>query len=714
MVTAVKQKKLNDKCTKPPHWLKLTIALLFTVWLPFTSALLGQQIFTFHDLEKLTLTRALTIKAAELKRRAAKHNLSATRVEHWPEFQASYRYLPDRIDLTDDELNAGNSLILRLSQDIIQVTKTRSARIKNAKAELQAADHATNAALNQALLDFRTRYIDMLQTHQEAESRKRLSRIYHKMLKITKQQYEQGEKLLPDIFEIEKELIKSKGREEFSLARFNSQQQEMADLFNLQTSQIALDTIEYQALRIKKQELQNLAVNNASQARIFLAKSVAENSRAQSAEYRNVHFTPYLGYRYRWHDPGKITGSAEAGIRLAFPLLFPVTHGKRKAQMMATAASWEVAAENARAVARSNVVEAHDRLRLTTHQLMEIEKELEFQRESKRIKNEKLVRLPERVKTDRLRLLRFDVQIEKTRLRKKYLQHEKTLRFYELLYLCGLRWPSELNRTLAHKPGAPTELSHATWVWNTAQTLADDAQQQRLVQFCQTEGLTQVFLSINREIMSSAQSTNILQTTITRLHQNAISVSALIGDPMWIFPSKRNHLIAGLDFIIEYNRRVEVGATFDMLHLDIEPHTLPAWKKEKPELLRRLLETIIQIKVALKSQNTALPIGIDLPTFYHKVDVQALREIISNVSSVTLMAYKRKSLISIQTALSHITPHTTELDKRLVLGLNADDFKTKMALRQFMAQIVTRIDAGEILSGFAIHDYKTYSTLKEK
>jgi hypothetical protein len=112
---------------------------------------------------------------------------------------------------------------------------------------------------------------------------------------------------------------------------------------------------------------------------------------------------------------------------------------------------------------------------------------------------------------------------------------------------------------------------------------------------------------------------------------------------------------------------------FGGLHLDIEPHALPQWSAADPagrrQLLQQLADTFATVRQYLDSNGGAdLPIQADLPTWYDNLGGSIgwtdaadrdnwFETLAGNLKTLSLMAYERSSVPSIQGSISWEMAH---------------------------------------------------------
>jgi hypothetical protein len=114
---------------------------------------------------------------------------------------------------------------------------------------------------------------------------------------------------------------------------------------------------------------------------------------------------------------------------------------------------------------------------------------------------------------------------------------------------------------------------HGLWVWKGPSTLATAEDADKLKDFCQTQGVNEVYISVSSrgEMMPEAR----IAQTIAALHGSHIRVEALLSSEDADEPGKhREKLLSKVREILEFNRN-HAKTRFDGIHLDIEPQQRP-------------------------------------------------------------------------------------------------------------------------------------------
>ena len=103
-------------------------------------------------------------------------------------------------------------------------------------------------------------------------------------------------------------------------------------------------------------------------------------------------------------------------------------------------------------------------------------------------------------------------------------------------------------------------LRRAMWLWETPAVTSGPDARRRLVQFCRTEGITDLFIQLPYEAERVDERWTIswdresLRPLIAELHTAGVTVHALDGDPRFSLPEWHGQVTATIQSITEYNR----------------------------------------------------------------------------------------------------------------------------------------------------------------
>lgn len=166
-------------------------------------------------------------------------------------------------------------------------------------------------------------------------------------------------------------------------------------------------------------------------------------------------------------------------------------------------------------------------------------------------------------------------------------------------------------------------LAHGLWVWNTPTVLAAPNGAETLRDFCRSQGITEVYVSVSGE--------SNLAALVDMLHGAGIRAEALLSSTDADEPGPHRAKL------IDRVREVERLGAFDGIHLDIEPQQRA--ENKGPGNLSYLPDLIDTFRAV--RQATKLPVDVDIQTKVLKAPVEQRLALFTSVSRVTLMLYEQ-------------------------------------------------------------------------
>ncbi|MDA2938490.1 hypothetical protein MYX75_09540 [Acidobacteria bacterium AH-259-A15] len=164
-------------------------------------------------------------------------------------------------------------------------------------------------------------------------------------------------------------------------------------------------------------------------------------------------------------------------------------------------------------------------------------------------------------------------------------------------------------------------LNKAMWLWETEKIVTSPNEQQRLLTFCKTQGITDLFLQIPYEAKEKKGQWEILwsplliRPLICQLHQVGVKVHALDGDPRFALGEWHGRVIATIQSIIQYNRERPPQERFDGIRFDIEPYLLPNFGGvQKEAILKQYLSLLVASQTLARQADLAF--GVDIPFWF--------------------------------------------------------------------------------------------------
>ncbi len=161
----------------------------------------------------------------------------------------------------------------------------------------------------------------------------------------------------------------------------------------------------------------------------------------------------------------------------------------------------------------------------------------------------------------------------------------------------------------------------AMWLWETNKILNSEKESNQLLDFCQKEKITDLFVQIPYEAQKNQNKWEIdwdsknMRSFISRLHKNNIKTHALDGDPRFALREWHGRVLALIERIAQYNERGNDSERFYGIRFDIEPYLLPSFVGvNKENKLKEYLELLEKSKILTKNSNLVL--GVDIPFWF--------------------------------------------------------------------------------------------------
>lgn len=230
----------------------------------------------------------------------------------------------------------------------------------------------------------------------------------------------------------------------------------------------------------------------------------------------------------------------------------------------------------------------------------------------------------------------------------------------------------------------------SAWMWSSpshpygaVNILGNESKESELISYFGAWNFDRVYTSVGNLPTTSP---GVVANWNSTLVDYGIEPQMLLGENTWIFPGTRPNLLALLQnqFINFNNSRSDPRERFAGLHLDIEPHGLPAWQNgtgNKKEMLFQLRDTYADVRALLDNNGNAdVPIYADLPVWFDtSTDIgwtnaaerdQWFDDIADSLAGISLMAFERNSLNSI---ISGVNWEVQNFQGEVRIGLNASE-----------------------------------------
>lgn len=683
---------------------KLFLYLMLAAFSQIAQNAFAQNKKSFRELEALALSNSQNFAEHIQKQIETDKRLSTVRWQYLPQFSASYRHITDDLFLTDDFLNTRSSLSLRLSQDLVKLFKIRPAAIEQAKVESEFAKTQLMLAQAYIIQEFRNAYINTLILKTEALHYKKSDDIYAKILTIKSKQYNSSETLLPQVLEVETKKLKYKSQFEYSSRQLENQKSGLAAFLNIYEDLILWDEPN---MVIPKLDLTYL-IKKADKSNLEILKqkyqSRAAAARANRAAYEDLKFELFAGIRYRSDDLLLNSSSPEVGAQLSFPFFYPWLKRAKKARFTAQKNSAIQASHTAASQTETKVRALYDEFMFLKSQQKVAGKQVELRKENLRIETSH-----DQNRKDDENILRLKAALAEAHFESKIAKYEYLQAYYKLLYISGM---SSTQKILNDKKHLGSNFHKALWVWQAEEIITTKNTMADFINFCAKNHITQIYLSLNNKVISREKFEYWLGLFISQLHEQNIKVSALTGDPNWVFPKKQKNMQAIIKTVAEYNQQATRNKKIDAIHFDIEPQALKSWASDnKSALMNALSASLITARSIMDEYQLNMPMECDIPYFFYKTDARALEEIIQIADETVIMAYQTTNAEKLTKSVLPILELCKKFGKKMTVGIDPGDFSDKKEIQLFSQYLNKTLERITNFKGLAFHDYKNYKRL---
>lgn len=170
---------------------------------------------------------------------------------------------------------------------------------------------------------------------------------------------------------------------------------------------------------------------------------------------------------------------------------------------------------------------------------------------------------------------------------------------------------------------APAE--KALWVWNTAEIIASDREQQALLEFARAGRFTDLFLQLPNAPAHRGPAGEVLldadrwKPFLTLLNRSGVRGHALDGSRDDALPDQHARVLKTVDNVVGYNATAQTDERFAGIHFDVEPYLLPGFQGPRRNQLLTGYLTLVA-RVASRARAAGLTIGVDVPFWYDLPD----------------------------------------------------------------------------------------------
>ena len=193
--------------------------------------------------------------------------------------------------------------------------------------------------------------------------------------------------------------------------------------------------------------------------------------------------------------------------------------------------------------------------------------------------------------------------------------------------------------------------------WGTGQLMGNPGKEAELLEFLSKWKIDSIYASFSKQAWTKP---DLIRAWNERVHAAGKTSHLLLGENTWIAPEHRPGLLVThiQRELIDFNLAAgNPKQRFDSLHLDIEPHGLPGWKKMTPAARKQLLfllrDTFREVRVYLDGHGARdIPVFADLPVWFDQVAGPVgwgsaaerdawFADLGKSLAGISLMAYER-------------------------------------------------------------------------
>jgi len=272
--------------------------------------------------------------------------------------------------------------------------------------------------------------------------------------------------------------------------------------------------------------------------------------------------------------------------------------------------------------------------------------------------------------------------------------------------------------------GVPEKRHRALWVWITEQIISKEDTKKEFLHFLknlpETESkITTVYLYVTTGMLKSQKGQ--IRDLIRSIHEKGVEVEFLNGTADWAI--HHSGALYAIKAFNKYQQSVAAAEMFDGFQFDVEPHILPAYRKDefKKRIDKKFLELIEKSANELKKGKKKVRFGLAVPTLFTK---EYIMEVYKHADYLAVMDYVDRANRILHNAMKFIEA-ADELGKKVVIGLETQIPNMKWGVKtpntfydegskqmeKAIGLVEKKLAAHSSYFGFAIHDYRAYTKL---
>jgi hypothetical protein len=281
----------------------------------------------------------------------------------------------------------------------------------------------------------------------------------------------------------------------------------------------------------------------------------------------------------------------------------------------------------------------------------------------------------------------------------------------------------------------------AVWIWekDSYAVVEDTGAAEEALAFLRSKNINTLYLYADafggRNLIESRP--ELYRGLLRRLHGSGLRAYALLGSAYlhteeYILPRRQERALSMLRRVIKYNASSEPDERFDGANLDLEPHVLDQWDKQRDRLLLDYLDLGRKLMKLKRDSGADLAVGPAIPFWLDGITLKwngRKRPVNEHVQDIydyaAVMDYRdhaegRDSMVSLaaeelkygsargRKVVIGVDTSPGELDKVSFSHLAEADLERELGLAE------KAFAAEPAFAGFAIHHYRSYRNWLEK
>lgn len=274
----------------------------------------------------------------------------------------------------------------------------------------------------------------------------------------------------------------------------------------------------------------------------------------------------------------------------------------------------------------------------------------------------------------------------------------------------------------------------AMWVWDYYQSLSTDEQRQELIQFSLNNNINLLFVGTKTTLKDHPEE---YAEFIQKAHKNGIRVFALAGNASWAQKENHQYALEQLKQVLDFNAS-HPSDEFDGLQFDIEPYSLPAFKKNAAVVSTQLLDLFeASVKMIPIESKEGFELNAAVPFWYASgqqsiiIEYNEARKPLSHhildlFDSVTIMAYRDNAAAQIELSKADVE-YASSAGKKAYIGaetmpsngssiletITYNNKKTSYLTKQ-LEEISQHYVNHPGFAGVAVHSYDSFKAMLQR